>query len=74
MPGHLSITGFDGIDEALREGLTTVRQPQKDKGRRAGELLLAAPAHSGVPVLETLDTQLWFGKTSGAVEREWYAE
>ncbi|MBF0663665.1 MULTISPECIES: LacI family DNA-binding transcriptional regulator [unclassified Rhodococcus (in: high G+C Gram-positive bacteria)] len=74
VPGHLSITGFDGIDEALREGLTTVRQPQKDKGRRAGELLLAAPAHSGVPVLETLDTQLWFGKTSGAVEREWYAE
>lgn len=75
VPGHLSITGFDGIDEALREGLTTVRQPQKDKGRRSGELLLAAPSHSGMSTVETLDTQLWFGKTSGAVESaEWYAE
>ncbi|AOD21690.1 MULTISPECIES: LacI family DNA-binding transcriptional regulator [Rhodococcus] len=74
VPGHLSITGFDGIDEAIREGLTTVRQPQKDKGRRAGELLLAAPSHSGVPALETLGTQLWFGATSGRVESEWYAE
>lgn len=75
VPGHLSITGFDGVDEALREGLTTVSQPQKDKGRRAGELLLASPAHSGIPELEILDTRLVFGKTSGPVESTgWYAE
>lgn len=75
VPGHLSITGFDGVDEAMREGLTTVSQPQKDKGRRTGELLLAAPSHSGVPEVETLDTHLVFGKTSGPVESTgWYAE
>lgn len=75
VPGHLSITGFDGIDEALREGLTTVGQPQKDKGRRAGELLLAAPSHSGVSTVDTLGTHLVFGRTSGPVESTgWYAE
>ena len=29
--------GFS-VDEALRESLTTVRQPQEEKGRRAGAL------------------------------------
>ena len=47
VPGRLSITGFDGVDDALREGLTTVRQPQEEKGRRAGALLMS-PSHSGV--------------------------
>lgn len=63
VPGRLSITGFDGVDEALRESLTTVRQPQEEKGRRAGSLLMA-PSGSGVPIVETLATELLVGRTS----------
>ena len=36
VPGQLSITGFDGVDDALREGLTTVRQPAEEKGGAPG--------------------------------------
>ena len=42
VPEHLTITGFDGVPEAERAGLTTVRQPVLEKGRVAGELLLRA--------------------------------
>ncbi|WP_305093780.1 LacI family DNA-binding transcriptional regulator [Prescottella sp. R16] len=63
VPGRLSVTGFDGIDEALRVGLTTVRQPQEEKGRRAGALLLSG-SDSGVPVAVVLDTELVHGRTS----------
>jgi DNA-binding LacI/PurR family transcriptional regulator len=36
----ISLTGFDGIPEALDVGLTTLRQPISEKGRRIGELAL----------------------------------
>lgn len=40
-PGHdLSVTGFDDIPEATERGLTTVRQPIREKGRVTAELLL----------------------------------
>jgi DNA-binding LacI/PurR family transcriptional regulator len=44
VPGDVSIAGFDDIDAAIRTAppLTTVRQPLRDRGRLAGELLLAA--------------------------------
>ena len=41
VPEELSITGFDGIPEALQEGITTVRQPTQLKGRESGEMLRA---------------------------------
>lgn len=63
-PGQLTLTGFDGVPEAINRGLTTVAQPSLDKGRRAGELLLQ-PTRSGLPVLELLDTELVRGRTSG---------
>lgn len=63
VPGQLSITGFDGVDEALREGLTTVRQPAEEKGRRAGALLLT-PSYSGVATVEMLETELLRGHTA----------
>lgn len=66
VPGQLSITGFDGVDDALREGLTTVRQPQEEKGRRAGALLMS-PSHSGVFDVEMLGTELLPGSTAGPV-------
>ncbi|MBM4509677.1 substrate-binding domain-containing protein [Rhodococcus hoagii] len=62
VPGRVSITGFDGIEEALREGLTTVRQPQEDKGRRAGALLMSG-SDSGVTTVEMLETELVRGHT-----------
>ncbi|MGH4014016.1 MAG: LacI family DNA-binding transcriptional regulator [Pseudonocardiaceae bacterium] len=40
VPEDLTVTGFDGVPEAERAGLTTVSQPVLDKGRAAGRLLL----------------------------------
>jgi DNA-binding LacI/PurR family transcriptional regulator len=45
-------------------GLTTVRQSAEDKGRIAGALLLHPP-RNGMPVIETLETQLLIGRTTG---------
>lgn len=66
VPARLSITGFDGVEEALRTRLTSVRQPQEEKGRRVGALLMA-PSHSGVASIEILETELLRGQTAGPV-------
>ena len=36
VPGQMTVTGFDGVPEALRRGLTTVKQPSLEKGLRRG--------------------------------------
>ena len=41
-PDDVSVSGFDDIAAATDAGLTTVRQPILQKGRRVGELLLDA--------------------------------
>ena len=64
VPGQMSVSGFDGVPEAISRGLTTVAQPSLQKGRRAGELLLKPP-RSGLPVVELLDTELIRGRTAG---------
>jgi DNA-binding LacI/PurR family transcriptional regulator len=64
VPGQMTVTGFDGIPDALARGLTTVKQPSIEKGRRAG-YLLHNPPRSGLPVVEVLDTELVRGRTSG---------
>ncbi len=64
VPGQMSVSGFDGVPEAISRGLTTVAQPSLQKGRRAGELLLKPP-RSGLPVVEMLDTELIRGRTAG---------
>ena len=64
VPGQMTVTGFDGVPEALARGLTTVAQPSLEKGRRAG-YLLNNPPRSGIPVIEVLDTELVRGRTSG---------
>jgi DNA-binding LacI/PurR family transcriptional regulator len=64
VPGQISLTGFDGVPEAISRGLTTVAQPSLEKGHRAGELLLNPP-RSGLPVIELLDTELIRGRTAG---------
>jgi DNA-binding LacI/PurR family transcriptional regulator len=64
VPGQMTVTGFDGIPDALARGLTTVKQPSMEKGRRAGQLL-HEPPRSGLPAVEVLDTEVVRGRTSG---------
>jgi DNA-binding LacI/PurR family transcriptional regulator len=64
VPGQMTVTGFDGVPEAIARGLTTVIQPSVEKGRRAG-CLLHNPPRSGLPVVEVLETELVRGRTSG---------
>jgi LacI family transcriptional regulator/LacI family repressor for deo operon, udp, cdd, tsx, nupC, and nupG len=42
VPDDLAVIGFDDIELAAVVGLTTVRQPLRESGRRGAELLLAA--------------------------------
>jgi DNA-binding LacI/PurR family transcriptional regulator len=62
--GQMTVTGFDGVPDALARGLTTVTQSSIEKGRRAGHLL-HNPPRSGLPVVELLDTEVIRGRTSG---------
>jgi DNA-binding LacI/PurR family transcriptional regulator len=64
VPGQMTVAGFDGIPDALRRGLTTVKQPSLEKGLRAGRLL-HNPPRDGLPVIDVLDTELIRGRTSG---------
>jgi DNA-binding LacI/PurR family transcriptional regulator len=64
VPGQMTVTGFDGVADALRRGLSTVAQPNLEKGRVAGKLL-HSPPRSGLPVDEVLPTQLIRGRTAG---------
>jgi DNA-binding LacI/PurR family transcriptional regulator len=40
VPADLSVCGFDDIADAAASGLTTVRQPIRERGRRVGRLLV----------------------------------
>ena len=65
VPDELTITGFDGVPEAGRAGLTTVWQPVLEKGKAAGQLLLERGDRSR-PRRITLPTELRVGRTSCA--------
>lgn len=39
VPEDVSVTGFDGVEQALARGLTTVVQPNKHKGETVGHVL-----------------------------------
>jgi DNA-binding LacI/PurR family transcriptional regulator len=59
VPDDLSVVGFDDIDIASYAGLTTVRQPLFESGRRGAELLLhALEGHPHPPTVETLPLEL----------------
>jgi DNA-binding LacI/PurR family transcriptional regulator len=59
VPGELSVVGFDDIEVASYAGLTTVRQPLFESGRRGCELLLQALAGESLPVrTETMPLEL----------------
>jgi DNA-binding LacI/PurR family transcriptional regulator len=73
VPEDLTVTGFDGIPEAERIGLTTVRQPMVEKGRTAGRLLFD---HGDGPRTVVLATELSVGRTSAAPRTanvEWFS-
>lgn len=74
VPAELTVTGFDGIAEATRAGVTTVHQPVLDKGKAAGKLLLESNEHTSAKVI-TLPTELRIGTTSGpprTAEQHWF--
>ncbi len=64
VPGQMTVTGFDGVPEAVRRGLCTVGQPNLEKGRLAGKLL-HTPPRTGLPVDEVLPIELIRGRTAG---------
>jgi LacI family transcriptional regulator len=66
VPGQLSVIGFDDIEVAAYVGLTTVRQPLLDSGRRGANLLLEALAGKTVePLRELLPLELVVRSTTG---------
>ena len=46
MPDELAVIGFDDVDLAEIVGLTTIRQPLREGGALAADLLLAAIENS----------------------------
>jgi DNA-binding LacI/PurR family transcriptional regulator len=66
VPGDLSVVGFDDIEVAPYLGLTTVRQPLEDSGRRGVERLVAALGDDddGLPLEERLELSLEVRRTT----------
>ncbi len=66
VPGELSVIGFDDIEAAGYVGLTTVRQPLVESGRRGASLLLEVLAGQPVaPLHELLPLELIVRGTTG---------
>ncbi|MEZ5080389.1 MAG: LacI family DNA-binding transcriptional regulator [Thermoleophilia bacterium] len=65
IPDHLSVIGFDDIETAGLVGLTTVRQPLEESGRRAARLLLGALAGTRPhPMHQTLELSVSVRQTT----------
>jgi DNA-binding LacI/PurR family transcriptional regulator len=74
VPQDITVTGFDGIIEGERVGLTTVRQPVLEKGKAAGRLLLS-PSERTRPRSITLETEFIPGSTAApprTAEERWF--
>jgi LacI family transcriptional regulator len=66
VPGELSVIGFDDIEVAGYVGLTTVRQPLVESGRRGARLLLdVLTGRSVEPLRELLPLELVVRGTTG---------
>lgn len=66
VPSQMSVTGFDDVPDAALAGLTTVRQPLREKGRVAGELLLDT-GERPAPRTRMLTADLVVRETTGPV-------
>src|SRR5699024_1439924 len=66
VPEDLSVVGFDDVEVASYVGLTTVRQPLFESGKRGAELLLETLAGGGPDVrTEVLPLELVVRSTTG---------
>src|SRR5215471_18557260 len=66
VPGELSVVGFDDIEVAAYVGLTTVRQPLVESGRRGAKILLDVLAGRQIaPLRELLPLELVVRSTTG---------
>jgi DNA-binding LacI/PurR family transcriptional regulator len=71
VPRELSVIGFDDIEVATYLGLTTVRQPLVESGRRGAKLLLDALAgRHAAPLRELLPLELIVRRTTGPAPGE----
>jgi len=67
VPSELSVVGFDDVEVSGYVGLTTVRQPLEESGRRAAEILIDAIATPNPDVVcEHLPLELVIRETTGA--------
>jgi LacI family transcriptional regulator len=66
VPGDLSVVGFDDLELSPYVGLTTVRQPLADSGRRAVERLLGELDGTAAPMEERLELSLQVRRTTAA--------
>ncbi len=68
VPEDLSIVGFDDLASSryLTPPLTTIRQPMREIGERAVNLLLAIIEHVDVPLQQTLDFSLMLRGSTAA--------
>jgi DNA-binding LacI/PurR family transcriptional regulator len=58
VPADLSVVGFDDAETAAALGLTTIRQPDREKGEQAARMLLALMEGREVPAATVLETEL----------------
>jgi DNA-binding LacI/PurR family transcriptional regulator len=65
VPGDVSVVGFDDALSASVAGLTTVRQPLREKGERAGRLLVQRLLGDEVHTQRRLKTDLIVRQTTG---------
>lgn len=66
VPGDVSVMGFDDIELAshLMPALTTIRQPKRDLGRKAAQVVLAAIAGQPVATVTRLEPRLMLRETT----------
>jgi DNA-binding LacI/PurR family transcriptional regulator len=67
VPGDVSVLGFDDAPDAAPLGLTTVRQPHREKGEEASRMLLDLMDGRPVPAVTMLETELVVRRSSGRV-------
>jgi DNA-binding LacI/PurR family transcriptional regulator len=75
VPHALTVTGFDGVPEAERASLTTIRQPILEKGHTAGRLLFESHDGTGTRTV-ILSTELVPGRTCApprSARVEWFS-
>ncbi|QFQ89712.1 LacI family DNA-binding transcriptional regulator (plasmid) [Paracoccus kondratievae] len=71
VPQDLSIIGFDDIElvSHLTPALTTIRQPKREIGRKAAQIILDRIAGQEIPTVTLLEPELMLRETTAAPQR-----